>query len=75
MSLDCSDAKMQPILRLNYGIVFDPIAQVHFGQDVWSHTFQIKLPFKQAYTVIPKCQLMNKCESHNKVIDLIINLQ
>lgn len=68
----------EPILRLNYGVVFNPIGSVHFGQDMWYHTFQIKLPIKQNHNDIGKCKIgsfKEKCQNFNEVISEINQIQ
>ena len=37
--------KLMPELqRLNYGVVFEPEAQLHMSIDTWMHTFKVQLP-------------------------------
>ena len=74
MSLSLVVCESNPIQRLNYGILFEPTAKLHFGQEYWSHTFEIPLPSKMYLPGIPKCQ-RSTCKVANDVITTLNNLR
>ncbi|XP_060070029.1 uncharacterized protein LOC132550047, partial [Ylistrum balloti] len=62
-----------PIQRLNYGILFEPTAQLHLGQEYWTHTFKIPLPTPSYLPGIPTCKRQT-CKMANQVVDSLNNL-
>ncbi|OWF53805.1 transmembrane protein ORF68 [Mizuhopecten yessoensis] len=55
------------VQRLNYGILFDPTAKLHLGQEYWSHTFEITLPAKIHLPGSLQCR-RQQCEPANVVL-------
>ena len=41
--------------RLNYGIVFEPKAELHLAEETWVHTFEIELPTGISMIDLPGC--------------------
>ncbi|CAC5373752.1 unnamed protein product [Mytilus coruscus] len=68
-------SKANSILRLNYGILFEKQANVHFSNDVWMHTFQIRLPVKKGMKLISPCKGKDFCENFNKLANELNILQ
>lgn len=55
--------------------MFENKGKVHFGNDVWIHTFQIKMPIKKGSTEIQLCKGKEICQKFNKLIIQLNNLQ
>lgn len=73
--LNIPQSKANSILRLNYGILFEKQANVHFSNDVWMHTFQIRLPVKKGMKLISPCKGKDFCENFNKLANELNILQ
>ena len=55
--------------RLNYGVVFEPLDQIHLATEHWMHTFAIQLPKGLNVLDIAGCNLdQNKCKIVNDVL-------
>ena len=57
------------------GILFDKEANVHFSNDIWMHTFQIRLPVKKGVQLIDKCVGKYFCSEYNKLASNLNSLQ
>ncbi|XP_069107346.1 uncharacterized protein, partial [Argopecten irradians] len=60
--------KPSQVQRLNYGLLFQPTAHLHLGQEYWSHTFEIPLPKRLHLSEVLKCN-RRMCEAANPVIN------
>ncbi|XP_069116722.1 LOW QUALITY PROTEIN: uncharacterized protein [Argopecten irradians] len=67
-------ANSSPVQRLNYGILFEPTAQLHLGQEYWTHTFKIPLPSPLYLPGIRTCQRQT-CKMANQVVDSLNKLR
>ncbi|XP_069109820.1 uncharacterized protein [Argopecten irradians] len=67
-------ATQPPVQRLNYGILFEPNSKLHFGQEFWSHTFEIPLPSSMYLPELNPCR-RRRCESLYSVVKTINNLR
>ena len=63
------------INRLNYGIYFEKEGSIHFGKDMWLHTFQIKMPVKKGIDIIRKCEMKPYCKQMNELITQLNTFQ
>lgn len=70
-----TEARENSILRLNYGILFEKETNVHFTNDVWMHTFQIRMPVKKGIRLINPCTAKEFCENFNKLANELNLLQ
>ncbi|CAC5392154.1 unnamed protein product [Mytilus coruscus] len=76
-SIQLSEAKSthKQILKLNYGIIFEKQGRIHFGEDVWKHTFQIKMTIKKGSVEIQQCKQKQICRRYNEMIVQLDMLQ
>lgn len=63
-----------PIQRLNYGLLFEPTAKLHLGQEYWSHTFKIPLPTKMYLPGIATCRHQT-CKKSSNLVNTFNNLR
>lgn len=55
--------------RLNYGVVFEPTAELQLSEETWIHTFEIELPTNLNMMDLPVCTKGKQtCEAVNRVL-------
>ena len=57
------------IQRINYGILFQITADLHFGTDYWSHTFEVPLSKGEFLDGKILCQRHKMCQSLDRHYD------
>ena len=57
------------LLRLNYGVVFEPEAHIHLSRENWIHTFEVQLPNDFNLITLSGCTRdKNTCSIVNNIL-------